>query len=117
MAKRIFIVIMAFVMTLAIYAGNPNRTYNIKYVDSNSGVAAKNMTIKVTAEKITYVERNAYWNSEYLGTVKDQNGLVFHKYYLSTTKSNVLISDSKIMKVGNTFYYIIILNGQYHYAL
>lgn len=117
MAKRIFITIVAFVMTLAVYAGNPNRTYNIKYIETNSGYASKNMTIKVTSGQITYVERNAYWNCEYRGTTKDQNGLIYHKYYLPTTKSNVLISDSKIMKVGNTFYYIIILNGQYHYAL
>ena len=117
MAKKFFIVLVAFVMTLAAYAGSPNRTYNIKYVDSNSGVAAKNMTIKVSSEKIVYVERDAYWNCEYKGTTKDQNGLVYHKFYLPTSKSNVLISDSKIMKVGNTFYYIIILNGQYHYAL
>jgi len=117
MGKRFFIALVAFVIVLVTYAGNPNRTYNIKYVDANSGVAAKNMTIKVTPVKIVYVERDAYWNCEYRGTIKDQNGLVYHKYYLPTTKSNVLISDSKIMKVGNTFYYIIILNGQYHYAL
>lgn len=117
MAKRFFIAIMAFVLMLAAYADNPNRTYTIKYIDTNSGVAAKNMTIKVAAEKITYVERNTYWTCEYRGTTKDQNGLVYHKYYLPTTKSNVLISDSKIMKLGNAFYYIIILNGQYHYAI
>lgn len=117
MTKRLFLTFVAFAIALVTFAGNPNRTYNIKYLDTNSGVVAKNMNIKVTPEKIVYVERNSYWNYKYLGTIKDQNGLVFHKYYLPTTKSNVLISDSKIMKVGKTIYYIIILNGQYHYAL
>lgn len=117
MTKRFFLALVAFVIAMVVNAGNPNRTYKIKYIDTNSGVVAKNMTIKVTSEKIAYVERDSYWNCEYLGSIKDQNGLVYHKYYLPTTKSNVLISDSKIMKVGNTFYYIIILNGQYHYAL
>lgn len=117
MTKRFFLLITGLVLSVIVFAGNPNRTYNIKYVDTNSGVAAKNMTLKVTSTQISYFERDAYWNCRYEGTIKDQNGLIYHKYYLPTTKSTVLISDSKIMKVGNSFYYIIILNGQYHYAL
>lgn len=117
MTKRFFLLITGLVLSAVVLAGYPNRTYNIKFVDTNSGVAAKNMTLKVTSTQITYSERNAYWNSKYIGTIKDQNGLIYHKYYLPSTKSTVLISDSKIMKVGSSFYYIIILNGQYHYAL
>lgn len=117
MTKRFFLLLTGLVLSAIVFADNPNRTYNIKYVDTNSGVAAKNMTLIVSSTQITYFERNAYWNCKYEGTIKDQNGLVYHKYYLPTTKSTVLISDSKIMKVGRSFYYIIILNGQYHYAL
>lgn len=114
--KRIFIFIFLCI-SLCLYAGNPNRIYNIKYVEQGSIPYKKEMTLKVSTDKIYYYERDAYWNCKYVGTTKDSNGLLFHKYMLPSSGSTVLISDAKIMKIGSVYYYIIILNGQYHYAL
>ena len=115
--KKSIVLFLLLCISFLSYAGNPNRLYNIKYVEQNSVPYNKGMTLKVTSTRIYYYERNSYWECKYVGATKDQNGLIFHKYILPSSGSVVLISDSKVMKIGGTFYYMIILNGQYHYAL
>lgn len=104
-------------IALSSFAGNPYRTYSIRFIEEKNDLYNKEMTLKFTETKIFYFERDAYWNHKYTGIIRDSNGFCYHRFILPSTGSVVLVSDSKIMKIDNLFYYIIILNGQYHYAL
>ena len=93
-----------------------NTRFHVRYVEENNVPYKKDMTLQFEQNRIYYIERDSYWNSTYMGVIKDQNGFEFYKYNLPSSNSTVLVSRDRIMKIENDFYFIIFLNGQYHYA-
>lgn len=104
--------------------GNPNRTYNVKYILDENGYAVPNeRTFTVTPTKI-YTTRNGesvYWNCEYKGVKVDEpvkgKQVKFHIYYLMNKNVYLIISDYKLVKHNDVFYYRIVFAGQTQLAL
>ena len=111
-------------MSLSTYAGNPNRTYYIKYILDNEGYAVPNeRTVTVTPTKI-YILRdgeNQYWECEYKGTKVDEpvqgKQIIHHIYYLTNKDVYFVVSDYKLVKHNDLFYYRIVFAGQTQLAL
>ena len=126
--KRTLIYILVLFIVNA-YGNNteksdPNRTYNIKYILDDNGYPIPNeRTITVTPTRI-YTQRNGesvYWECEYKGTIIDEpvkgKQIIFHIYYLTNRHVYLSISDYKIQKYNDTFYYRIVFDGQTQLAL
>lgn len=104
--------------------GDPNRTYNVKYILDENGYAVPNeRTFTVTPTRI-YTTRNGesvYWDCEYKGVKVDEpvkgKPVRFHIYYLTNKQVYIIISDYKLVKHNDTFYYRIVFAGQTQLAL
>lgn len=104
--------------------GNQNRTYHIKYIlDENGYAIPSETTFTVTPSRI-YVTRNGqdkYWDCEYKGTKVDEpvkgEKVIFHVYYLTNKHIYVIVSDYKLIKHDDVFYYRIVIDGQTQLAL
>jgi hypothetical protein len=111
-------------ITFCAFSENPNKTYNVKYILDENGYAIPNeRTFTVTPTKI-YTTRNGesvYWNCEYKGVKVDEpvpgKQVKFHIYYLTNKNVYLIISDYKIVKHNDTFYYRIVFAGQTQLAL
>ncbi len=79
--------------------------------------------MKVTPNRI-YVYRNGqekYWDCVYKGIKYDEptkgKKVGYHIYYLTNHKINIIISDYKMFKENDVFYYLINIDGQTQLAL
>jgi len=105
-------------------ANDPNKTYYIKYILDDKGYAIKDETeLTVTPTRI-YIKRNGenkYWDCEYKGKTFDEptpgKRVYFHIYYLTKKDVYINISDYKLVKHNNVFYYRIVFAGQTQLAL
>ncbi len=122
--KKIYALLVLIVFSLKLFAGDPNKTYNIKYLlDSDGYAVPSESTITVTPTKI-YVIRNGetkYWECEYKGVKIDKpdvnHEVKFHVYYLTNKKIYIVISDYKLVKHNGVFYYRFVIDGQVQLAL
>lgn len=110
--------------THSAFADSPNRTYNIKYILDNNGYAIPNeRTITVTPTRIYTIRNgeNVYWDCEYKGTKVDEpiqgKQIIHHVYYLTNKNVYLEISDYKLVKHNDLFYYQIVFAGQTQLAL
>lgn len=125
-ALNITIVIFFFLFSGFYVNGqsNPNKTYHVKYIlDKNGYAIPSEATFTFTPTKI-YVTRNGqdkYWDCEYKGTKVDEpvkgKQVIFHIYYLTNKKIYIILSDYKLVKHENVFYYRILFDGQTQLAL
>lgn len=119
-----FVLFVLLTTSLKAFSNDPNRTYNIKYILDENGYAVPNeRTITVTPTRI-YTERNGesvYWDCEYKGIKIDEpvkgKQVKFHIYYLTNKKVYIIISDYKLVKHEDIFYYRIVFAGQTQLAL
>ncbi len=120
--KLLFLFFLFF--SCALFAADPNRTYQIKYIlDSDGYAIPSESTVTVTPTKI-YVIRNGetkYWDCEYKGVKIDKpdsnHEVKFHIYYLTNKKVYIIISDYKLVKHNGVFYYRFVIDGQVQLAL
>lgn len=127
MRKTLTIITLLTILSFefaSIYASNPNKTYYIKYILDNEGYAISSESeLTVTPTRI-YVIRNGenkYWDCEYKGQTFDEpkpgKKVYFHIYYLTNKKVYINISDYKLVKHNDIFYYRIVFAGQTQLAL
>ena len=125
--RVIFATVFLFVLittSLKAFSNDPNRTYHIKYIlDENGYTVPNERTITVTPTKI-YTIRNGesvYWDCEYKGMKIDEpvkgKQVIFHIYYLTNKDVYMIISDYKLVKHEDIFYYRIVFAGQTQLAL
>lgn len=123
MKKHILLVLCTLIPTL-LFAGNPNKTYQIKYLIDSDGYAVKSETTMTVTPNRIYILRNGekkYWDCEYKGIQTDQpdknHKVQFHIYYLTNKHVYITISDYKLVKHNGVFYYRITVAGQEQLAL
>ncbi|MDD4991896.1 MAG: hypothetical protein PHR83_06660 [Paludibacter sp.] len=127
MHKTLKILLLSIIMSsgfFGVYAGNPNKTYYIKYIlDSNGYAISSETELTVTPTRI-YIVRNGenkYWDCEYRGQTFDEpksgKRVYFHNFYLTNKNVYISISDYKLVKHNNVFYYRIVFAGQTQLAL
>lgn len=123
MKNKLLLLFFIFFSVLS-FAADPNRTYQIKYIlDSDGYAIPSESTVTVTPNKI-YVNRNGetkYWECEYKGVKIDQpdinHKIQFHIYYLTNKYIYIVISDYKLVKHNEVFYYRFVIDGQVQLAL
>lgn len=110
--------------TFNISAATPNKTYFIKYILDEQGYAISSEAELTTTPTKIYVIRNGvskYWDCIYKGQTFDEpvpgKKVYFDIYYLTNKNVYIKISDSKLVKHNNVFYYRINFAGQIHLAL
>lgn len=122
--KKIYVLLFLILFSLKLLAGDPNKTYKIKYILNSDGYAIPSeSTVTVTPTKI-YIIRNGetkYWDCEYKGVKIDKpnsnHEVKFHVYYLTNKKVYIVISDYKLIKHNEIFYYRFVVDGQVQLAL
>ena len=100
------------------------RTYQIKYILDSDGYAIPSESIVTVTPNKIYVNRNGetkYWDCEYKGQTFDEprpgKKVYFNIYYLTNKNVYINISDYKLVKHNDVFYYRIVFAGQTQLAL
>lgn len=127
MRKKLTIIVLLTILSSEfanLYASNPNKTYYIKYVLDDKGYAISSESELTVTPTIIYIIRNEeikYWNCEYKGETFDEpkpgKRVYFHIYYLTNKNVYINISDYKLVKHNDIFYYRIVIAGQTQLAL
>jgi len=128
MKKILILIALAAVMAFPLQAQYySTKTVNVEYIVLDNGdVVPSKSKITITNNRITVLRNGEtkYWDVEYQGTMNSDAGIVsksnsdkrpsfkYHVFYLTRHKVYFLISDEKMVKHGDRFYYRIVFDGQ-----
>lgn len=123
--KKIFLVIILFVVAIATQAREPYGDYVCKYIFNpyNGGLESCYNPIKITHYGIQAKNTNAgtkTWETEYQGPIiltwSNGERHRFHNFYLVKQRVEFSISDEPFISYGGKKYYAINFDGQWQLA-
>lgn len=120
--KKILLILTILLNTSLVFSQKSN--YQIKYLfDNQNNLVIDDCTISINQSQIIYKKGGLSKNFSirYMGKTEfkenKNTSFTYHKYLLVNNNKYLYISDYKNFKLKDTFYYILILDGQKQLAL